>query len=46
MIAVCIASYNYAQFLPELFNSLVDQTFRDFVIMFHTLARRIILFKY
>jgi len=32
VIAVCIASYNYAQFLPELLDSLIRQTFKDFVV--------------
>jgi len=31
-VAVCIASYNSAKFLPELFESLKNQTFKDFKI--------------
>ena len=31
-VAVCIASYNSAKFLPELFESLENQTFKDFKI--------------
>jgi len=31
-IAVCIASYNSNKFLPELFESLKNQTFQDFKI--------------
>jgi len=29
-VAVCIASYNYGEFLPELLDSLAEQTFKDF----------------
>lgn len=29
-VAVCIASFNNAQFLPVLFDSVADQTFKDF----------------
>ena len=31
-VAVCIASYNMGNFLPELFESLKNQTFKDFKI--------------
>jgi len=31
-VAVCIASYNFGKFLPELFESLVKQTFKDFKV--------------
>ena len=31
-VAVCIASYNRAEFLPDLFTSLERQTFKDFHI--------------
>lgn len=31
-LAICIASYNSAKFLPELFESLKVQTFKDFKI--------------
>jgi glycosyltransferase involved in cell wall biosynthesis len=29
-VAICIASYNRAEFLPELFESIKSQTFKDF----------------
>jgi glycosyltransferase involved in cell wall biosynthesis len=31
-VAVCIASYNRAEFLPELFESIKSQTFKDFQV--------------
>lgn len=31
-LAVCIASYNFGKFLPDLFKSLKKQTFKDFKV--------------
>jgi glycosyltransferase involved in cell wall biosynthesis len=31
-VAICIASYNHAQFLPELFDSILEQTYEDWHI--------------
>jgi glycosyltransferase involved in cell wall biosynthesis len=31
-VAICIASYNHAKYLPELFQCIDDQTYRDFEV--------------
>src|SRR5690349_21068344 len=33
-LSICIPSYNNAQFLPELFESILNQSFKDFELIF------------
>ena len=34
LISICIPNYNYARYLPECLDSILDQTYRDFEVIF------------